>query len=393
MENNSRMLNRINREQLEREQLAPFAMKSADSLGREYKIEQDHLRTEFQRDRDRIIHSSNFRKLEYKTQVYMVHYGDYFRTRITHTMEVAQIARALAVGLRLNTDLTEAIALAHDVGHTPFGHSGETALQKILEDQGGFEHNEQGLRVVEQLEERYPEIPGLNLTFEVREGIIKHATAYDSPTVPERFRPDWAPLLESQICDVADEIAYNNHDIDDALKMGLITEADLEAVPWVWQVFENARAKAPANTHEKFIKFMAVGTIIDMHVEDVLRTTEENIAQFKIQSVDDVRKLTNRRIASFSSEMARKNHLLKDFLMANVYRHPRVVRMATKAERFIEKMFKLYVEIPEQLPIKYQKRIASDGLTRTIIDYISGMTDRYLLDEYSKAFESTNYAL
>ncbi|MCX7626304.1 MAG: deoxyguanosinetriphosphate triphosphohydrolase [Candidatus Sumerlaeaceae bacterium] len=380
------MLKRADLEQLERQVLAPYAMKSADTRGRDYPITPDELRTEFQRDRDRIIHSTAFRKLEYKTQVYMVHYGDYFRTRLTHTMEVAQIARTLARNLRLNADLTEAIALAHDLGHTPFGHSGEAALKRLLADQGGFEHNEQGLRVVEYLEERYPDVPGLNLTWEVREGIIKHDTEYDSPNVPERFKPEWAPTLEAQVCDVADEIAYNNHDIDDALKMGLISIRDLKEVDWVWEIFERAQKEIGDEKPEKFVKYRAIGTLIDMQVADALQTTVQNIRSFNIQSVADVRQC-RQKIVTMSQEMLEKNRCLKDFLMRRVYRHPYVVRMATKAERFVEKMFLLYRDTPEQLPLKYQARIERDGLVRVIVDYLSGMTDRYLLDEYIKAFE------
>jgi dGTPase len=382
------MLTRPDLEKLEYETLAPYAMKSAETRGRDYPLQPDEFRTEFQRDRDRIIHSTAFRKLEYKTQVYMVHYGDYFRTRLTHTMEVAQIARTLARNLRLNADLTEAIALAHDLGHTPFGHSGEIALKRLLKDEGGFEHNEQGLRVVEYLEERYPCVPGLNLTWEVREGIIKHDTEYDSPNVPQRFKPEWSPTLEAQICDVADEIAYNNHDIDDALKMQLISLRDLREVDWVWEIFEQAREEIKEDVPEKFIKYRAIGTLIDMQVADALRTTEENLRRFNIRSLDDVRNC-RQKIVTMSDEMLKKNRVLKDFLMRRVYRHPYVVRMATKAERFIEKMFLLYKETPEQLPLKYQARIERDGLIRVIVDYLSGMTDRYLLEEYIKAFEPT----
>lgn len=387
------MLKRTDLEKLEAANLAPYAMKSADTRGREYPIELDQWRTEFQRDRDRVIHSTAFRKLEYKTQVYMVHYGDYFRTRLTHTMEVAQIARTLSRNLQLNSDLAEAIALAHDMGHTPFGHSGEAAVKRLLADHGGFEHNEQGLRTVEYLEERYAHIPGLNLTFEVREGIIKHDTEYDSPSVPERYRPDLAPTLESQICDLSDEIAYNNHDIDDALKMELIEEKDLKAVEHVWAVFEKARKSISSESPHKFVKYRAIGTLIEMHVADVLNTTDANIKAMGIKTIDDVRAHTKGRIVTFSKEMAEKNRELKDFLMKRVYRHPRVVRMSTKAEKFIERMFNLFIEIPEQLPLKYQARIERDGLHRVVTDYISGMTDRYLQDEYIRAFEPTTHVL
>lgn len=387
------MLKRRNLEQLEASTLASYAMRSADTRGREYPIEPDELRTEFQRDRDRIIHSTAFRKLEYKTQVYMVHFGDYFRTRLTHTMEVAQIARSIARNLQLNADLTEAIALAHDVGHTPFGHGGEVALRKLMASDGGFEHNEQGLRVVEYLEERYASIPGLNLTWEVREGIIKHATSYDTPTAETRFEPLLAPTLEAQVCEIADEIAYNSHDIDDALKMGLVEEGSFREVEWAWEIVQRARTEAPPGAPAKFVKYRAISTLIDMQVKDVLDTTERNLRGLAIKSTDDVRSNSGRRVIAFSEETSNHIRCLKDFLLRNVYMHPHVVRMNTKAERFIERLFNLYVEIPEQLPIKYQKRIAKDGLKRVIADYISGMTDRYLQEEYIKAFEPVRTGL
>jgi len=371
---------------LEDETLAPYAMKSLASMGRDVPLAPDRWRTEFQRDRDRIIHSAAFRKLEYKTQVYIVHFGDYYRTRITHTMEVAQIARTLARNLRLNGDLTEAIALAHDLGHMPFGHSGETVLQRLLKDDGGFEHNEQGLRVVELLEERYPDIQGLNLTWEVREGIIKHASDYDCPRVPDRFLPLQSPTLESQLCDVADEIAYNSHDLDDALKMGLIEERDLEEVDWVWQLIQEVRAITSFPQPDKFVKYRVIGKVIDAMVADVLRTTEINLASHNITSVEAVRQCPN-RIVGFSRDQGMRNRRLKDFLLQKVYHHPSVVRMNTKAEYFVERLFELYVRIPGQLPLKYQNRVASDGIKRVVTDYMCGMTDRYLTEDYVRAFE------
>lgn len=381
-----KVLTKDDLEQLEEQTLAPYAMLSSKTRGRQYPISPDEFRTEFQRDRDRIIHSAAFRKLEYKTQVFVIHEGDYFRTRLTHTMEVVQIAQSLARNLRLNVDLTEAIALAHDIGHTPFGHSGERALRRLMEDEGGFEHNEQGLRVVELLEERYPDIPGLNLTWEVREGIIKHATDYDTPRIEERFEPHKAPTLEAQIVDLADEIAYNNHDLDDALKMGLIEEEDLKSVPWCWEVFQEARASMKHSARDKFVKYRAISTVIHMQVTDVLQQTQTNIEKYNIRSVEDVRNL-GKKIAQFSPEMKEKNRQLKEFLMANVYRHPRTIKMVTKAEKFVERLFLSYLEVPEQLPRKYQERLKRESKKRVICDYISGMTDRYLLEEYIKTFE------
>lgn len=366
--------------------LAPYAFKSADTRGRDYPVSPDILRTEFQRDRDRIIHSTAFRRLEYKTQVFVIHEGDYFRTRLTHTMEVAQIARTLARNLRLNVDLTEAIALAHDIGHTPFGHSGERVLRQFMKSDGGFEHNEQGLRVVEYLEERYQDIPGLNLTFEVREGIIKHSTSYDEPRIEERFEPHKSPTLEAQLVDLADEIAYNNHDLDDALAMELIDEQDLQAVPWCWEEFQIARKHLKDNPKDKFVKYRTIGTIINMQVMDAIQQTQQNIIQYNIKTPEDIRAL-GKKIARFSPEMVERNKQLKNFLMKNVYNHPRTIKMVTKAERFVSELFASYLEVPQQLPRKYQERIEKEGEKRVICDYISGMTDRYLLEEYIKLFD------
>ncbi len=382
----NKVLTKHTLEEIEKQILAPYAMFSSDSKGREYEISPDEHRTDFQRDRDRIIHSSAFRKLEYKTQVFVIHEGDYFRTRLTHTIEVAQIARTLARNLRLNVDLTEAIALAHDIGHTPFGHSGERALKKLMKEEGGFEHNEQGLRVVELLEERYPDIPGLNLTWEVREGIIKHATSYDTPRIDERFEPHKAPTLEAQIVDLADEIAYNNHDLDDAFKMGIIDEENLREVPWCRDIFQTMREQMKSPARDKFVKFRAISSVIDMQVSDALSQTFQNLQEHKVNTVDDIRNL-GIKIAQFSPDMIKKNKQLKDFLMANVYRHPHTIRMATKAEKFVEQLFISYLEVPEQLPKKYQERMKKEGKRRVICDYISGMTDRYLREEYIKVFE------
>ncbi len=366
--------------------LAPYAMRSSRSRGRDHPISADTLRTEFQRDRDRIIHSTAFRRLEYKTQVFVVHEGDYFRTRLTHTMEVAQIARTLARNLRMNVDLTEAIALAHDIGHTPFGHSGEEALRKLMKDEGGFEHNEQGLRVVEYLEERYKDIPGLNLTWDVREGIIKHATAYDAPRIPDRFEPHHAPSLEAQIVDLADEIAYNNHDLDDALAMDLIEMDDLKEVEWCWEEFSKARSRLLEDTRGKFVKYRAIGGIINMQVMDALHQTQANLKRFSIGLVDDVRKKSE-KIAQFSPQMVENNTRLKEFLMKNVYRHHLTIKMVMKSEKFIRELFLAYLEVPELLPKKYQERMDKKNKKRVICDYISGMTDRYLLEEYARVFE------
>ncbi len=368
-------------EKQENIELAPYAIRSCDSAGREYPIADDPYRTAFQRDRDRILHCAAFRKLEFKTQVYMVNIGDYFRTRLTHSMEVAQIARTIAKSLRLNQDLVEAIALAHDIGHTPFGHSGEVAMQELLKDDGGFEHNEQGLRVVEVLEDRYEKHPGLNLTYEVREGIIKHDTDYDHPSVDQRFHPEYSASLESQIVDLSDEIAYNNHDLDDAIKMGLLELKDLYDIDWIRDIMKEFESE-----DTKYATYRVIGTMMDMQIEDTLLTFDKNIKKYNINSVRDVR-LCKDKIATASTEQKAKNNLLKDVLMDKVYCHPKVIRMNVKARMYIKRLFDLYCDYPKQLPIKYQDRIKKDGLKRVITDYISGMTDRYLLKDYMKAFE------
>ncbi len=379
------MLSRVDLEHQEDSELAPFAIRSSNSRGREYALAEDKYRTAFQRDRDRILHCAAFRKLEFKTQVYMVNIGDYFRTRLTHSMEVAQIARTIARTLRLNSDLVEAIALAHDIGHTPFGHSGEVAMKQLLKDEGGFEHNEQGLRVVEVLEERYTEHPGLNLTYEVREGIIKHDTDYDSPCVDSRFCPNESSSLESQIVDLADEMAYNSHDLDDAIKMGLLCISDLEKIDWIRDLSKSARLTCK-ESESKFITYRIIGGMMDMQIEDALKEFEANIARYKIETVADVRNCPH-KIACASDEMKTLNKQLKDLLMDKVYCHPNVLRMNIKARMYIERLFKLYYDYPKQLPLKYQERINRDGIKRVITDYLSGMTDRYLLKDYRRAFE------
>ncbi len=373
-------------EQYEYERLAPYAMKSKDTLGRKYTQSTDPMRTEYQRDRDRIIHSTAFRRLKYKTQVYVIYEGDYYRTRLTHTIEVSQLARSLSAYLNLNADLTEAISLAHDLGHTPFGHKGEVAMNKLMEDEGGFEHNSQSLRVVEVLEERYPDIPGLNLTFEVREGLIKHETVYDQPRKND-YLPEKSPTLESQVVNVADEIAFNNHDLDDALKAGLIDIEDLQQFPWLWEIYCSMKQKyslAP----EKFLKYKVITTLIDNQIQDILSTTLNNLKKHAIESIQDVRDCPI-QIVNFSPGMHEKLQELKKFLYANVYHHPRVIKISLKAETFITRLFEWYLKYPEQLPQKLQTKLKEGKETRKriICDYIAGMTDRYVNDEYRRCFE------
>ncbi|MFA5156258.1 MAG: deoxyguanosinetriphosphate triphosphohydrolase [Candidatus Omnitrophota bacterium] len=365
--------------------LAPYAMKSRNTKGRAHK-ETEHLyRSAYQRDRDRIIHSAAFRRLEYKTQVFVNHEGDYYRTRLTHTLEVAQIARTIAHALKLNSDLVEAIALAHDLGHTPFGHSGEDALNEIMANYGGFNHNMQSLRVVDVLEERYPDFPGLNLTWEVREGIVKHSSAFDKMGKLKEFLPEESATLETQVVDIADEIAYDNHDLDDGLTSGLIQEKDLAKLK-VWGNICGKISRKYAKIDIERRKYLIIRSLIDIQVTDLIAETEKKLKELKVKSHRDVKK-SEAKIACFSPEMMELRKPLREFLVKKLYCHYRVVRMSNKAKRFIQELFNIYVKSPEQLPPHIEKRIAADGTRRAVCDYIAGMTDRYALDEYKKLFD------
>ncbi|MFA5145202.1 MAG: deoxyguanosinetriphosphate triphosphohydrolase [Candidatus Omnitrophota bacterium] len=364
--------------------LAPYAMKSYNTRGRVYKEEEHPYRSAYQRDRDRIVHSAAFRRLEYKTQVFVNHEGDYYRTRLTHTIEVAQIARTIASALRLNVDLTEAIALAHDLGHTPFGHSGEEALNELMVELGGFNHNLQSLRVVDCLEERYPDFPGINLTWEAREGIVKHSSAFDIAVKIKDLAPGEMPTLETQVVDIADEIAYDNHDLDDGLTSGLIGESDLEHL-LIWDKLNRRISEKYAKIEPDKRKYLIIRSLIDIQVTDLIRETEKNIAELKLGSYSDIKK-TGKKIVSFSKDMLELRKPLREFLVKKLYQHYRVIRMSTKAKRFIKELFEAYIDKPEQLPSETQKKIPADGVKRVVCDYIAGMTDRCALDEYKKLF-------
>ncbi|MDD5730162.1 MAG: deoxyguanosinetriphosphate triphosphohydrolase [Candidatus Omnitrophica bacterium] len=365
--------------------LSPYAMKSADSKGRVHPEKTHPYRSAYQRDRDRVIHSAAFRRLEYKTQVFVNHEGDYYRTRLTHTLEVAQIGRTIASALRLNMDLVEAIALAHDLGHTPFGHSGEDALNELMAKEGGFNHNLQGLRVVDLLEERYPDFPGLNLTWEVREGIVKHSSQFDKATVIKELAPNESPTLETQVADIADEIAYDNHDLDDGLTSGLLKDQDLEQLA-IWENINKVISKNYAKIDEERKKYLIIRSLIDMQVTDLIRETEKRISSLKLKNYLDVKK-AGKKIVGFSREMQEMRKPLRGLLIEKLYHHYRVTRMSNKAKRFIHELFDLYVEIPTALPPQIQKRIPTYGKRRVVCDYIAGMTDRYALDEYKKLFD------
>ena len=377
------ILDRKGWERLEEEMLAPWAVKCSESRGRRYPEPSSGFRTCFQRDRDRIVHSMAFRRLEYKTQVFVNHEGDHYRTRLTHTLEVAQIARSIARILRLNVDLTEAIGLAHDIGHTPFGHAGEEELRTLMREHGGFEHNEHGLRVVDLLEQRHAEYPGLNLSFEVREGIIKHSSPYDSPRRGE-FETTGGPSLEAQVVDIADEVAYNNHDLDDGLTARLLNWEQLEEVE-LWRKWRQHWEQIQPGISRRILKPRIVSSLINEQVQDVIRTSQDRIVNLSPQHSDEIRQ-NPEKLVRFSEEMETLNKQLKDFLMKELYRHYKVMRMTTKVRRFLKELFHLYVEHVEQMPYWYQQRMKEEVPERVVCDYLAGMTDRYALDEYQKLF-------
>lgn len=375
----------MNYKKIEEVLLAPYAMKSKYSQGRCYREKEHPYRSCYQRDRDRIIHSTAFRRLEYKTQVFVNHEGDYYRTRLTHTLEVAQIARTIGRALRLNEDLIETIALAHDIGHPPFGHSGEYTLKELMKEHGGFDHNMQSLRVVDLLEEKYPDFPGLNLTGEVREGINKHTTLFDQPGRLMEINPGKAPLLEMQVVDMADEVAYDNHDLDDGLTSGLLKEEELLKVI-LWKDISREVKKLYPDIKIKIKNYQIIRRLINGQVSDLIEQTKQKIKKLKIKSIKEVRN-TPERIVNFSPQMLKRRKPLRDFLFQKLYQHYRVARMSDKASRFIKELFKVYLTKPEELPPSAQKRLKKDNLHRVICDYIAGMTDRYALDEYKKLFE------
>lgn len=372
---------------MERPDLAPYATRSETSRGRQHSEQFKDDRPAFERDRDRIIHCAAFRRLEYKTQVFVNHEGDYYRTRLTHSLEVAQISRGISRRLNLNEDLVEALALAHDLGHTPFGHTGEDVLDRLMRGAGGFEHNRQSLRIVEVLEERYPAFNGLNLSWETREGIIKHSSDYDKPdaSVLPVFQPDLRPSLEAQIIDLADEIAYNNHDIDDGLKAGYLLLEELMQVELWCDTYERVREKYPDLSGDRLV-YQTISHLIGFLILDLVETTRTNLAEAQIASLDDVRKHPS-SLVSFSPETALKNRQLKRFLYQRLYRHYKVERMRIKAERFLTSLFESYLANPTLLPLSYQQRFEEHGKERVICDYLAGMTDRYAQDEYKRLFE------
>ncbi|MCC5858423.1 MAG: deoxyguanosinetriphosphate triphosphohydrolase [Ectothiorhodospiraceae bacterium] len=374
--------------------LAPYAQDPRHSRGRQRPEPAPTWRSEFQRDRDRIIHSSAFRRLEYKTQVFVNHEGDLFRTRLTHTLEVCQIARTIARALDLNEDLTEAITLAHDLGHTPFGHAGQEALNRSMKEYGGFEHNLQSLRVVDDLEQRYAEFDGLNLCFETREGILKHCSAANARELGDlgkRFLDRTQPGLEAQLANLADELAYNSHDVDDGLRAGLITVDQLEALGLMGRLFAQVRAAHPNLPHRRMI-YETVRHMIGEQVADVIRTSAALLADAAPADSDAVRRQPQPLIR-FSEAMQAEHVELKRFLFKRLYRHHRVYRMAEKAQRTVAALFRAFMDDIALMPPQQHeqaRRLEQErgqaGRARGVADYIAGMTDRYAIDEHERLF-------
>lgn len=374
--------------------LAPYAADPTKSRGRKLPESDPQGRNQFQRDRDRIIHSSAFRRLEYKTQVFVNHEGDLFRTRLTHSIEVAQIGRAIARNLQLHEDLVEGIALAHDLGHTPFGHAGQDALNECMRDHGGFEHNLQSLRVVDLLEQRYAEFDGLNLTFELREGILKHCSLNNAKMlgdVGERFIQKQQPSLEAQLTNLADEIAYNNHDVDDGLRSGLITLEQLEEVTLFANNLETVKAQYPMLTGRRLIH-ETVRRMINALVVDVCQQSEANIIQAQPADVDEVR--TKPMLIGFSPAMREQQTELKRFLRTHLYQHYRVNRMSAKAKHIVRELFNVFMSDVSLLPDDYQQQSCDEqARARAVSDYIAGMTDRYAIREYQRLFSVTDHEI
>jgi dGTPase len=370
-------------EELEDKALAPYGMRSKNSKGRAYLDSEPEYRTAFQRDRDRILHTTAFRRLEYKTQVFINYEGDYFRTRLTHTLEVAQIGRTLARALGGNEDLVEAICLAHDLGHSPFGHSGETALARLMKDFGGFDHNKQSMRIVTELEQRYPEFPGLNLSWEVREGIVKHESEYDVSDARE-LNPELRGNLETQIANVSDELAYTTHDLDDGLRSGMINPQILDGIA-LWEILKETYNWHGPNLDE-VERHRMIRQLVGLMVTDMVQATDQRLKESGAKSALELQKL-NYNVIGYSEDMQRRNRELKDFLYQKLYRHYRVVRMQVKAENIIKNLFESYTNEPAMLPTQFQKIAALRGLQRTVCDYIAGMTDRFAIEEHQRLFD------
>ncbi len=381
------MISRQSLEERERSFLAPWGMKSADTRGRVYPEDEADYRTVYQKDRDRIVHTTAFRRLAYRTQVFVYHEGDHYRNRLTHTMEVAQLGRTLARALGANEELTEAICLAHDLGHPPFGHTGEHILNDLMQGHGGFDHQRQTMRIVENLERRYPDFPGLNLTYEVREGLVKHDTDYDVINA-EGYEPELAGTLECQLANIADELAWNTSDLDDGLYAGILNPADLAEQPLWQRVMDSLGLPYYLPQLDSLTRARIIRRLVGIEMTDAVDYTYAQLLANNVQSVVDVRAIGH-NIAGFSPELQEANAVQKTYLFQHFYRSYRVVRMATKAELILSRLFEAYVREPRMLPPDTQAKLEAgeDDLYRVVCDYLAGMTDRYAIQEYDRLFD------
>ena len=376
------LFDRAQLEEAQRKTLAPYACFSDATRGRVHPEEESAYRTAFQKDRDRVIHTTAFRRLEYKTQVFVNYEGDYYRTRLTHTLEVAQVAKSISRALGLNEDLTETIALAHDLGHPPFGHAGESSLDRLAREAGGFDHNKQSLRIVTRLEARYADFPGLNLTWETLEGIMKHETEYDVPD--SDWEPDKRPSLEAQVVNVADELAYNAHDLDDGLRSGHLSPDQIAGVPVVGELMRHLGMAADG--FDSFQRYVLIRELLGLMIEDVIRNTDRQLREAGVSTLEDVREAPTPLVGS-GPELQGKLAELKRFLYENLYFHHRLIRMTKKADMLLERVFEAYRETPEMLPPQVQGGIEERGVVRAVTDYLAGMTDRFAIDEYRRLFD------
>lgn len=381
------LVTRSDLESREEQFLAPYGMRSSESRGRLYPEEEHPYRTAYQRDRDRIIHTTAFRRLEYKTQVFVYSEGDHYRNRLTHSIEVAQIGRTLARALGGNEDLTEAICLAHDLGHPPFGHVGEATLNDLMQNFGGYDHQKQTYRILTELEHRYPEHPGLNVTYEVREGVVKHDTDYDVVDARE-YVPEERGTLECQLSNLADEIAYNTSDLDDGLRSAILDPAAVLDLAISRKALESLGLPLTTDLRAPMVRYQFIRRLVGMEVSDVINATQQKLESANVTSLADLRGLAH-NVADYSAEFQLLNGELKQYLFKNFYRHYRVVRMASKAERTLRDLFHAYVQEPLQLPPEIQQRAQTQpgGRERVVCDYLAGMTDRYAIQEHKRLFD------
>ena len=377
--------NRLQLEKNEEETLAPYAVHASRSKGRKHPESEPEYRTCFQRDRDRVLHTTSFRRLEYKTQVFINYEGDYYRTRLTHTLEVTQIGRTIARAMGANEDLVETICMAHDLGHPPFGHSGEAILNRLMAENGGFNHNHQSYRIVTELEQRYAKFPGLNLSWEVLEGIVKHETEYDKTDALD-FDAHMRGHLEAQITNVADELAYTAHDLDDGLRSGMITTSMLAEID-LWNMVADRR-EINACQLDDLTRHELIRELIGLEVDSMISQSTARIEASGIKTLEELQSLSH-NVVGFDETMRRHNRELKDFLYENMYRNYRVVRMQKKAERVLSELFNAYLAEPTMLPPHFQEQIEVKGKEKTICDYLAGMTDRFAVDEFQKLFDPT----